>query len=478
MTLDAPGRRGPPRTGCVEPLRRADGTLYFRARIRVADGTRVRVDVPEKYCTPAGGKTARERAELYAEALQEREDETGELMAQRGARPRAPKSGAGETASEWFERYVEVHGRLGNGTAQHAGDWRRNVPEACRAKPLTAWTPDDVKAIRDGLTRLRLDGKLTAKRCMNVWSTVVKAPLSRAFTDDDPKYSSVRVGPAKANPAMAIKPPVSKADEDEDARDRQALEPGEGAALLACSEIAVETRRFYAWAMLTGLRPAELYGLTWDDVREGVIKVQRGRNMKSGEDGDTKTRQGVRDVPIHPHLEALIRSMRGAGRVFPVQRVRHVEQHAAELRAHLVVAGVTRRELHEGTKTLRAFDVRAFRTTFATWCARSGFDSAWIDAWLGHAPKSTAAKHYVKDTGALAAGVFPVLPAGLTGPSAGPSDPQVPETIVRRKGLEPLQELPHWNLNRSARARARRAPAPRATSADAASREAPTKAED
>ena len=48
----------PPRTGNVEPLRRANGATYFRARIRLFDGSRERVNVP-----PAGVKTARERAE-------------------------------------------------------------------------------------------------------------------------------------------------------------------------------------------------------------------------------------------------------------------------------------------------------------------------------------------------------------------------------------------------------------------------------
>src|SRR5258708_2508947 len=68
----------PRRTGSVEPFKGVLGSTRFRARIRLADDTRARVDVPEKYCTPAGGKTARERAELYALALQEREDEGGE----------------------------------------------------------------------------------------------------------------------------------------------------------------------------------------------------------------------------------------------------------------------------------------------------------------------------------------------------------------------------------------------------------------
>jgi STAS-like domain of unknown function (DUF4325) len=55
-----------PRTGSVEPFKRADGSTYYRARIRHVDGFRERVDVPEKHCTPAGGLTARERAEQWA----------------------------------------------------------------------------------------------------------------------------------------------------------------------------------------------------------------------------------------------------------------------------------------------------------------------------------------------------------------------------------------------------------------------------
>lgn len=56
-------RPGPRRTGSVEPGRRADGTTYYRARIRLADDSRVRVDVPAKYAVAAGGMIARERAE-------------------------------------------------------------------------------------------------------------------------------------------------------------------------------------------------------------------------------------------------------------------------------------------------------------------------------------------------------------------------------------------------------------------------------
>lgn len=196
-----------------------------------------------------------------------------------------------ETAGKWFGRYVDLHEKLGHGTAQHVGDWDRYVAPFLGNKGMAEITQDDIKAIRDSLTSLRLAGKISAHRAMNVWSTVLTAPFRRAWTDDDPKYKSVRVGPYAANPAIGVKPPVTKDDQHEDERERQPLEAEEARALLSCADVPVEDRRFYAWAMLTGLRPAEIYGLDWADVRADVIKVQRGRDMKSGDDGDTKNRQ-------------------------------------------------------------------------------------------------------------------------------------------------------------------------------------------
>jgi hypothetical protein len=264
---------------------RADGTTYFRARIRLADGSRVRVDVPAKHSTPAGGKTARERATLYAEALQEDEDENGTLLAEkRAAAPSASRSAPGaEVSTTWFARYVEVHTSLGNGTKQHKGDWRNYVEPTIGTKALTAVTPDDIKTIRDKLSRARLEGKISAHRAMNIWSTVVKAPLSRAFTDDDPKCVSVRVGPFAANPAAGIKPPVTKADRDQDERERQALDVREAAALLSCSSIPIDTRRFYAWANVLGA-PARRA------LRPNVGRRSRGRDQGAARPGHEERR--------------------------------------------------------------------------------------------------------------------------------------------------------------------------------------------
>jgi hypothetical protein len=151
---------GPARTGSVESFKRVDGTTYFRGRIRLGDGSRKWIDVPEKHSTPAGGKTARECADLYVAARQERDDETGELLTQK-------RAAAQTSAATWLA--------------------------ALDRQPMASVTREQIVTIRDGMTAAVLARKISAKRAMNMGSDFVVAPFSSAFTDDDPRYSGVRV---------------------------------------------------------------------------------------------------------------------------------------------------------------------------------------------------------------------------------------------------------------------------------------------
>jgi integrase len=329
------------------------------------------------------------------------------LMSRRARATGAVTLGTGETTNEWFTRYVEVHASLGRGTAEHHGAWDRYVGPFIGTKTWDAVSPHDIKAIRDNLTKLRLAGRISAKRALNVWGEQLKTPLSRAFSDDDPKYSSVRVGPSLSNPALNIRPPASAEDAEQDERARQALEPGEFLRLVSCDAIPLEARRFYSFVAYTGLSPSEFYGLRCSDIRLDAerphIMVQRGRDMKTGADKTTKTKQRNRKVPIHPELRPLLQVMLDEGEgpaafLLPVtQGIRMVERRVRDLREHLEAAGVDRPELLQGTDTLLPFDVRSFRTTFATWAAKAGFDSGWVRVWLGHKPQGVAEKNYMKD---------------------------------------------------------------------------------
>jgi hypothetical protein len=85
------------RTGTVEKTRGATG-IYYRGKIRLKDGTRVRVEIPE--CKNRN----KERAREYVGWAQEREDRTHELYTARALQ--AAKVTEVESSDEgdaWFD---------------------------------------------------------------------------------------------------------------------------------------------------------------------------------------------------------------------------------------------------------------------------------------------------------------------------------------------------------------------------------------
>ena len=89
---------------------------------------------------------------------------------------------------------------------------------------------------------------------------------------------------------------------------RTALTDKEGVDLIAHRPDLQNShdRRFKAFWMVTGMRPGEIYGLRWEDVcaEEGVIHIRRVVAFCKNEAivGDTKTKAGVRSIPLSPHL--------------------------------------------------------------------------------------------------------------------------------------------------------------------------------
>jgi len=146
----------PSRTGSVEKSKRANRKTYYRARIRLADGTRARVDVPEKYSTPAGGKSAHVRAELYAQAVQEREDETGELLNQKAvknaekAKQRDPRRG--ETVALWSDRWLATREARGlRSVDTDRGRLAVHVLPSIGVTPIVSVTRDELETLVEKL---------------------------------------------------------------------------------------------------------------------------------------------------------------------------------------------------------------------------------------------------------------------------------------------------------------------------------------
>ncbi len=426
----------PPRTGSVEEYRKADGTVYFVARIRLADGSRDRERVPDKHATRTAKLSPREHAELYAEAVQEREDETGERLKAKLARRGSAEGG--ETADAWFERYLptkdcgESHRRIS------ALSWAKWVSPVIGHKVMRTLTRNDVEDVRDKLDVARDTGVLRHATARNVWSTVTGALKAAANARD----RSLRVHDVPLHFGML---PPKKGG----ARERPWLYPTEWARLLAYegADVPLEALALYTLALYTGLRPGELRALTWPDVdvTAGIIHVTKSYDDETKETKPPKTKAGQRQIPIHENLLPLLVVLKGKKKTGEVVAglPGFGDRLPIRFREHLKAARVTRARLEADTETEEAIDFRSLRDTHATWLALEGVSDKVIQRRLGHTVAATTDR-YIKAAEAFGdakiGAPFPPLPRRLLeafGPMIGPSRRQSAGKVVARVGFEP-----------------------------------------
>lgn len=385
------------------------------------------------------------------------------LMSDKARREGRVPEQSGETWNEWHPRYLDVHDRLGKLTHGMKSAGETWIGSRFGTTPMGATTREQIVAIRDAMTKAVLEKKISAKRAMNLWSGLVVAPFSRAFSDDDPRYSSVRVGPASANPTINIKPPVTKEDLDEDRRERQPLYPHEWLRMLHSPDVPLDAKRIYALALYLYPRPQEFYALRWTDVdwEAREVRVRRKLDVRTGEEKPgTKSDAGIREIPIHENLLPLLHAMheeakheeREDGRIVPlIGSARAFERFADQTRRHLKLAGIERRELTEGTDDHMPFDFRSWRTTGCTWLAMLGTDSYVIAQQAGHKSPETTWANYIKrgpDLRQRHGEPFPPLPPELLEVRAGfglvldrgPKSPDVSAVDLRRgRDSKPLE---------------------------------------
>jgi len=441
MAIDTPGRRGPPRSGCVEPLRRADGTTYFRARILLADDTRVRVDVPERYSHAAGGLSARERAELYAAALQEREDETGELLAARTAKRAEASAG---TIAEYFGRW----------NAARAVKYPRQAKTDAQTFALRIRDPLGALSMRDPDLRSKLiafshDLDTTAaagdefgeKRARNIFS-VVAAMFRDAYSH---KNAALRV--LDSNPCDGVPWP----ERSETQALKQLLYPHEFLALVTCPDVPVLRARLYAVTLATTTRAAEVrvFEPHHFDVRHGSVQIlgadDPSTRKATGSTATKSTKSGkarlcTLERTLAPVVEAMI-AERGSGRLFPQRpssapkgnqwrpaSAEYIPREDGEyglcatfkrdLRRALEWAGIAiRPELFDDSNRRASISIRFhdLRASGITWRHARGDNPEQIRQECGHEDQATN-QIYIRALRGLDAGaLFPVLPDRLLG---------------------------------------------------------------
>ncbi len=419
----------PSRTGSLERYRASKGGTYFRARIRLADGSRVRVDVPVKYSTPAGGKTTEERAELYALAVQEREEETGELLAKKKSREaekaKPSHRGNGETVKSWSGRWLADRKLRGIVTVAHdAGRLGKHVLPIVGSLAVQAFRREDVERVVDDLDRkVRLDDDdddhLSWKTASNVWVLVSKMCKDMA----DAKRRDLRV--RDDNPAERVHPP-----ERGTRPAKQYLYPSEFSRLVECGAVDIAFRTLYAVAVYTYARSNELAALTWDDVdlEHGIIHITKSvdretHQVKSTKSGTTRripVEPALRPVFLRLHSEREQHEGKHAGRVLWMP---DHEDRAILLRQHLQTAGVERTELFTSDAHRKHITFHDLRATGITWCAVRGDDPLRIKQRAGHRAFSTT-EIYIREAENLREGFGSVSPpdGGAFGPRIGPNN--------------------------------------------------------
>ncbi len=399
-----------PRTGTL--VRRADGS--HRARITVANGKRPWVDVP-KGATP-------NQARAFAASVSEIARDEGGVAVGR-ARSRT------ETVRAWCERWLADKERRGHTSVPATRSLLENhILPVIGDLPISTVSRRELERIVERLDQRVTGRTLKWKSAQNAWGAVTK------MFDDASRTKVLSLRVRDDNPARDVRAPdrgVGTA--------KVHLYPDELAKLLACTAVPQLRRRYYAVAVYNYLRPGELETLRWEDVDldRKIIQVQRGIDRSRGEEKSPKAGRARSPFEMEPEIVPLLEAMRretdGTGRLF--EDLGDERTLAERLRADLLRAGVTRKELHERCddpprEWLRMHDLR---TTGITWMAVRGDEPFVVMARAGHSDVKTT-MGYINTAALVRTGygeVFPKLPASLLESSNETSK-------ARRRSAQPI----------------------------------------
>ena len=154
---------------------------------------------------------------------------------------------------------------------------------------------------------------------------------------------------------------------------------------LACDDFH---RALYSTFLMTGFREQEVMYLFWSDLN---LNLRTARVTSKRDIGFTPKRCEEREVPITAQLVDLLRNhphRPGCSFVFPSpagNREQHMLDHCK------AVAGAA------GLDT-KKFDLKTFRSTYATRMLRSGFDVRTVQHWMGHKSLETTMRYLVPAT--------------------------------------------------------------------------------
>jgi integrase len=387
---DEKNKPGRPRTGTIVKTR--DGRL--QAIISLPGGGRKRLPAFPRGTSEA---MAREKAAFYTE-------QAFELGIGRPAAKTDELADTDTPMARWLKAWVADRDARGHSsTRENLSHYRLHIEPSIGPGHVQDWTKDTLRKLSADLDAKVQAGDMAWKMAGNVWGTAIK------MVDDAAASKLDTIKCRDDNPATGVRGPYRGNEIG-----KQFLYPSEFLQFVTCQEVPLEWRRLVAVAAYTYMRDGELRVLRSSavDPQHMVIKVTEAADRLGGAAKATKSKR-ARPVPIEltllPLLEAILAGSAGG-------RLLSLPTHMSRtFRRWLVVAGVSRRELHHESPTTRPIRFHDLRATGITWMAVRGDDPLRIMQRAGHENFETT-QAYLRLADALRVGfgdVFPALPPEL-----------------------------------------------------------------
>jgi integrase len=244
---------------------------------------------------------------------------------------------------------------------------RHVVPKLGETK-LSALEPYVLDRWRDELLE-KMSG-LSARHVYRAFSTALNRAVRWRFIT--------------SNPLLAVEPPSA------DVRDFETLSAKEVVSYLKTFR-GHKLEPLIIVATSTGLRPCELYALTWSDVNlaEATVQVRRGLHERKSESWfePPKSKRSSRTVSLPDWAVDALRPVRGIGPLVPGDGA---EGHARPTE----VARLYRKNLR--IAKLRYVPIRDLRHTHATLLLEAGVDIVVVSRRLGHSTVAITDTHYLR----------------------------------------------------------------------------------
>ena len=248
---------------------------------------------------------------------------------------------------------------------------------------LTCLTREDIEAwVRHAEERVMEDGRPYAPSTVKGWWRVLRAMINDAVAQYRLPY----------NPMKRVSPPST---EGQSRRERRTLSGPELGDLLDAAKQFTPQRYPEIYVMaFTGMRPGEMYAMTWKDLDEGRGRILINKSVWRGHVRKPKT-EDPREVALPAEMSALLREHRtemvkkqhvglDSGLVFPADNGTH--RSAQSLYKSLSLAAEA-----------AGLDIRVtpqvLRRTFNTQLVEAGVDRIVLRSQMGHGSEEMTGRY-------------------------------------------------------------------------------------